>query len=72
MGKLFKVEMLNRTLSITLLRISCDTVNPEKIALVKFLRFYRLASDSKLKFAMISAATLSVYMALHVAVNLQT
>ena len=37
-----------------------DTVNSEKIALVKFLCFLRLASDAKLKFAMISAAALSV------------
>ena len=29
-----------------------------KIALVTFLRFKRLASDAKLKFAMISASTL--------------
>ena len=33
-----------------------STVNSEKIA----LSFLRLASDAKLKFAMISAATLSV------------
>ena len=34
-----------------------NTANSEKIALVYFLR---LASDAKLKFAMISAATISV------------
>ena len=37
-----------------------STVNSEKIALVYFLRFLRLASDAKWKFDMISAATLSV------------
>ena len=31
------------------------TVNSEKIALVQFLRFLRLASDAKLKFAMSSS-----------------
>ena len=39
----------------------CKYANLEKIALVKFFFFFlRLASDAKLKFAMISAATLSV------------
>ena len=36
------------------------TINSENIAIVYFLRFLRLASDAKLKFAMISAATFSV------------
>ena len=45
------------------------TVNSEKIALVKFLRS---ASDAKLKFVTISAATLSVELALHVTANSQS
>ena len=42
------------------------TVNSEKIALVYSLRFLQLDSDAKLKFAMINAATLIVYLSLHV------
>ena len=52
-----------------MMNIRPTTVNSEKIALVYFLRFKRLASDAKLKFAMFSAAILS---ALYVAVNLQS
>ena len=46
-----------------MMEMACITVNSEKIALVEFLR---LSSDAKLKFPMISAATLSVLLALHV------
>ena len=60
-----------KTNAAAYIHVLLDCKNLKKIAF-NFRVFLRLSSDAKSKFAMISAATLSVQLALHVAVNSQS